>query len=129
MKHSIKLLAMGLLLSTGLFAAVPVKHNTPKTASIKKMVSFTQLPTRRGIEIKLNDPTAGKAAVIIYDWNNDIVWKEPLSSKKGLDKALVLSQLDNGNYTVEVVIDKQMVAKKTAHVYYSGDTKFVQLKG
>src|ERR1700733_11914978 len=125
MKHSIKLLAMGLLLSTGLFAAVPVKPTTPKTFQMKRMVSFTQLPTKRGIEIKLNDPTARKAMVIIYDWNNDIVWKEPLSQKKGLDKGLVLSQLDNGNYTVEVIVDKQMVAKKTAHVYYRGDTKFV----
>jgi len=129
MKHSIKLLAMGLLLSTGLFAAVPVKPTTPKTFQMKRMVSFTQLPTKRGIEIKLNDPTARKAMVIIYDWNNDIVWKEPLSQKKGLDKGLVLSQLDNGNYTVEVIVDKQMVAKKTAHVYYRGDTKFVALRG
>jgi hypothetical protein len=129
MKHSIKLLAAGLLLSTGLFAAVPAKPTTPKSSPVKKIVSLTQMPTKKGIEIKLNDPAAGKAAVIIYDWNNDIVWKEPLSSKKGLDKALVLNQLDNGNYTVEVFLDKQMVAKKTAHVYYKGDTKFVQLKG
>jgi len=128
MKHSIKLLAMGLLLSTGLYAAVPVKPTTPKTSPIKGIVSFSQLPTKRGIEIKLNDPTAGKAAVVVYDWNNDIVWKEPLSSKKGLDKGLVLSQLDNGNYTVEVILNKRMVAKKTAHVYYKGDSKFVQLR-
>jgi len=129
MKHSIKLLAAGLLLSTGLFAAVPAKHATPKTSPMKGMVSFKQMPTKRGIEIKLNDPTAGNATVIIYDWNNDVVWKEPLSTKKGLDKGFVLSQLDNGNYTVEVFCDKQMVAKKTAHVYYKGDSKFVQLRG
>ena len=93
------------------------------------MVTFTQLPTKTGIEIKLNNPEAGKATVIIYDWNNDVVWKEPLSSKKGLDKGFVLSKLDNGNYTVEVMLDKQLVAKKTAHVYYRGDTKFVQIRG
>ena len=89
MKHSIKLLALGLLLSTSLFAAIPVKPGAPKTSPMNKMVSFTQLATKRGIEIKLNDPTAGKATVTIYDCNNDIVWQEPLSQKKrprqGLD--------------------------------------------
>lgn len=129
MKHSIKLLALGLLLSTSLFAAIPVKPGTPKTSPMNKMVSFTQLPTKRGIEIKLNDPTAGKATVTIYDWNNDIVWQEPLSQKKGLDKGLILNQLDNGNYTVEVFLGKQMVAKKTAHVYYQGDSKLVAIRG
>ncbi|HZY35351.1 MAG TPA: hypothetical protein VFE53_01810 [Mucilaginibacter sp.] len=129
MKHSINLLAAGLLLSTGLFAAVPAKPTTPKTSPMTRMVSVMPMPTKRGIEVKLNDPTMGKATVIIYDWNNDVVWKEPLSTKKGLDKGLILSQLDNGNYTVEVFCDKQMVAKKTAHVYYRGDTKFVQLRG
>jgi hypothetical protein len=129
MKHSIKLLAAGLLLSTGLFAAVPAKPTNHNTSSINKAVTFKQLPTKKGIEIKVNDPATEKATVLIYDWNNDIVWKERLSAKKGLDKDFVLSQLDNGNYTVEVMVDKQMVAKKTAHVYYRGNSKFVTLKG
>ena len=88
-----------------------------------------QMPTRRGFEIKLNDPMAGKAKVMIYNWDNQIVWKDVLSPKKGLEKAFNLSQLDNGNYTVEVMLNKQLVAKKTAHVYYRGDTKFVALRG
>jgi len=129
MRHSIKLLVLGLLLSTSLFAAIPVKHATLKTSAAKGIVSFTQLATKRGIEIKLNDPTAGKATVTIYDWNNDIVWQEPLSQKKDLDKGLILNQLDNGNYTVEVFLGKQMVAKKIAHVYYEGDSKLVAIRG
>jgi hypothetical protein len=102
MKHAIKLLAAGLLLSTGLFAAVPLKSPAPKSSPIMRMVTFTQMPTKRGVEIKLNNPAAGKAIVMIYDWNNDVVWKDVLSPKKGLDRAFNLSQLDNGNYTVEV---------------------------
>ena len=129
MKHSIKLLAAGLLLSTGLFAAVPVKHTAVKASPMKGTVSFTQMPTKRGIEVTLNDPAVGKAVVLIYNWNNDVVWREPLSLKKGLNKGLVLNQLDNGNYTIEVMLHKQMIAKKTAHVYYKGDAKFVQLRG
>src|SRR5271156_4914273 len=108
MKHAIKLLAAGLLLSTGLFAAIPLKPTAPKTSPIKRMVTFTQMPTKRGIEIKLNDQTAGKAMVIIYDWSNEVVWKDVLSPKKGFDRDFNLSQLDNGNYTGEVFLDKQM---------------------
>ena len=129
MKHSIKLLATGLLLSTGLFAAVPVKHAGPNTSTMKGMVTFSTLPSKRGVEIKLNDPAAGKAIVMIYDWDNDVVWKDALSPKKGLDRGYILSYLDNGNYTVEVTLNKQLVVKKLAHVYYKGDTKFVSIRG
>ncbi len=129
MKHSIKLLATGLLLSTAFVAAVPAKPATPKISAMEKMVTFSSLPTKRGIEIKLNKRATGKAVVMIYNWDNVVIWKDALSPKKRLDRGYILSQLDNGNYTVEVMLDKQMVAKKTAHVYYRGDTKFVQLRG
>jgi len=92
------------------------------------MVSFSLLPSKRGIEIKVKNDAAPKAMVLIYDWNNDVVWKDKLTPKKGMDKAFNLSQLGNGNYTVEVMINKQKV-EKTAHVYYRGDTKFVQIRG
>jgi len=45
-----------------------------------------------------------------------------------MQKAFNLSQLDNGNYTVEVDLNKQVV-KKIAHVYYRGDYKYVSLRG
>jgi Rieske Fe-S protein len=128
MKNSIKLTALLLLFGTGLFAAVPAKHADPKTTSIKSMVRFSLMPSKRGIEIKVKNDAPGKAMVIIYDWNNDVVWKDALTQKKGMDKAFNLSQLDNGNYTIEVMLDKQVV-EKTAHVYYRGDTKFVQIRG
>jgi hypothetical protein len=128
MKHSIKLLATGLLLSTAFVAASPAKPARTKISSMKKMVTFSALPSKRGIEIKLNKLAPGKATVMIYNWDNDVIWKDALSPEKRLARGYILSQLDNGNYTVEVMLDKQMVAKKTAHVYYRGDTKFVQLR-
>ena len=127
MKHSIKLSALLLLFSTGIFAAVPkpIKH---VTSSIKGMVSFSSTPSKRGVEIRVNENAADKAVVMIYNWDNDVVWKDVLKKNKGMGKAYNLSQLDNGNYTVEVMLNKQMV-RKTAHVYYRGDTKFVELRG
>src|SRR5258708_5798224 len=111
MKNSLRLLALFLLASTGIFAAVPVKHTTTKASPISNMVTFSTLPSNRGIEIKLKNDAPGKAIVMIYNWNNDVVWKDALSPKKSMDKAYVLSYLDNGNYTIEVTLNKQMVRK------------------
>ena len=92
------------------------------------MVTFSPVPSKRGVEIKVNENAPGKALVIIYNYENDMVWKDVLSKKKGMDKAFILNQLDNGNYTIEVTLNKQVV-KKIAHVYYKGDSKLVAIKG
>lgn len=127
MKNSIKLSALFLLFSAGVFAVAPAKSVSTKTPSIKNMVTFSSLPSRRGIEIKVKNNTPGKAIVMIYNWNNDVVWKDALSPKNTLNKGYILSDLDNGNYTVEVMLNKQVV-KKTVHVYYRGSTKFASIK-
>lgn len=129
MKNSIKLSALLLLAGTGIFAAgATAKPIHPMTPSIKGMVTFSPVPSRRGVEIKVNENAPGKALVIIYNYENDMVWKDVLSQKKGMDKAYILNQLDNGNYTIEVTLNKQVV-KKTAHVYYKGDSKLVAIRG
>jgi hypothetical protein len=128
MKNSIKLSALLLLAGTGIFAAgATAKPIHPMSSSIKGMVTFSTIPTRRGVEIKVKE-NPGKALVIIYNYENDMVWKDILSNKKGMDKSYVLSQLDNGNYTIEVTLNKQVV-KKIAHVYYKGDSKLVTIRG
>ncbi len=38
---------------------------------------------------------------MIYNYENDVVWKDALGEKRGLDKGYILNQLDNGNYTIE----------------------------
>ncbi len=128
MKNSIKLSALFLLFSTGLFAAMPAKHGNAKASSIKHMVTFSTLPSKRGIEISVDKNAPGKAVVLIYNWDNDVIWKDALKKDKGMQKTYILNTLDNGNYTVEVMINKQIV-QKTAHVYYKGDAKMVSLRG
>jgi hypothetical protein len=128
MKRKFKLSALLLLASMGIFAAAPAKPRNPYAPSIKSMVTFCALPSKRGVEIKLNENAPDKAFVRIYNWNNDVVWMDKLSPKKGMDKGFILSFLDNGNYTIEVTLNDQTVSK-TAHVYYRGDTKFVTLRG
>jgi len=128
MKKKLKLSALLIFAAAGLCAAAPVKPANSNAPSIKNMIKFSQLPAKRGIEIKLAADAPDKAIVMIYNWDNDIVWRDVLSPKKGMDRGYILSFLDNGNYTVEVMLNKQMV-RKTAHVYYRGDTKFVTLRG
>jgi len=127
MKNSFKLTALFLLATTGLFAAVPSKTKT-KVALKRDMVSFSALPSRRGIEIKVNKDAPGKAIVMIYNYENDVVWKDVMKDNKSMEKGYILNQLDNGNYTIEVTLNKQVV-KKTAHVYYKGDSKLVAIRG
>jgi len=127
MKNSFKLTALFLLATTGLFAAVPSKTKT-KVALKKDMVTFSTLPSRRGIEIKVNKDAPGKAIVMIYNYENDVVWKDVMKDNKSMEKGYILNQLDNGNYTIEVTLNKQVV-KKTAHVYYKGDSKLVAIRG
>ena len=128
MKKKFNLSALLILAAASLFAAAPVKPVHGNDPSVKSMIKFAQLPANRGIEIKLAADAPDKAIVMIYNWDNDIVWRDVLSPKKGMDRGYILSFLDNGNYTVEVMLNKQMV-RKTAHVYYKGDTKFVTLRG
>jgi hypothetical protein len=129
MKNSIKLSALLLLAGTGIFAAgATAKPTNPIAPSIKGMVTFSPVPSRRGVEIKVKENAPGKAFVIIYNYENDMVWKDVLSQKKGMDKSFILNQLDNGNYTIEVTLNKQVV-RKIAHVYYKGDSKLVALRG
>jgi len=51
-----------------------------------------------------------------------------MKDNKSMEKGYILNQLDNGNYTIEVTLNKQVV-KKTAHVYYKGDSKLVAIRG
>ena len=127
MKNSFKLAALFLLASTGIFATAAPKPTSPNASSISRMVTVCTLPTRKGVEIKVNKDAPGKALVIIYNWNNDVVWKDKLSPDKIMDRGYVLNQLDNGNYTIEITLNKQVI-RKTAHVYYRGNSKLVQIK-
>ncbi len=128
MKNAFNLSALLLLFSTGVFAATPAKHHWVKPAPVNDMVTFSTLPSKRGIDISVDKNAPGKAVVFIYNWDNDVIWKDVLKKDKGMEKAYVLNNLDNGNYTIEVMVNKQMV-RKTAHVYYKGDSKLVSIKG
>ena len=116
-----------LLLSTSLFGAVPAKpagnNNQPKNETIM----FSTLPARNGIAVKFKKGTTGKAIVIIYDSGKNVLRKDILSDAKSLEKGYILTSLDNGDYTVEVTLGKD-VLRKSVHVYMEGQVKTFLIK-
>jgi hypothetical protein len=127
MKRSTNLLLVLLLLSANLFAVVPTKtvyyNNAQKTSEI----TFSTLPSKKGIEVKFKKGTEGKAVIIIYDNDKNVLRKDVLSDAKSLEKGYILTTLDNGDYTVEVTLNK-MVMKKAIHVYNEGQSKMFIIK-
>jgi hypothetical protein len=116
MKNTIKLTALALLISTGLFAATSAKANVKAPASANVITV-----SAKGVIVKV-DNSAAKSIVMIYDKDGNVIRKDILSGNKGTEKAYVLNQLDYGDYTMEVTSNKQVV-KKAIHVYDEDQTK------
>jgi hypothetical protein len=121
MKASIKLTALFLLASTGLFAATPSKTKAAAVPS-KDVITFSTLPSHKGVDIKVDRAEAGKAIVMIYDQDMNVIFKDVLPADKAMEKGYILNQLDNGDYTIEVTSNKQVV-KKDVHIYNEYKTK------
>jgi len=119
MKNSFKLTALLLLVSASIFAATPAKSVVPFTSDV---ITFSSLPSLNGLEIKVNKSLAGKASVLVYDQNNNVVFKDVMSGAKTMEKGYILNQLENGDYTIEVFSGKQAV-KKQIHVYDENNAK------
>ena len=122
MKNSIKLTALTLLLGAGLFAANTVKADGPAAPSAKNEITFSSLPTLKGVEIKVESIEPAKAVVIVYDQEKNVIFKDAMPAYKTMEKGYILNQLENGDYTIEVISNKQSV-KEDIHVYDENGSK------
>ena len=118
MKKSIAFAALLLALGTSVFAAVPAVANSSKSDEI----SFASLPSDKGFAVKVSKEEAGKSMVIIYDKDSNVIFKDLLSKGTDAQKGYIVSSLENGDYTVEVVSAKKTVTKQL-HVYDEGQKK------
>lgn len=118
MKKSIAFAALLLALGTSVFAAVPAVANSSKSDEI----SFASLPADKGFAVKVSKEEAGKSMVIIYDKDSNVIFKDLLSKGTDAQKGYIVSNLENGDYTVEVVSNKKTVTKQL-HVYDEGQKK------
>lgn len=125
MKKLTGLLSVILLLSGSLLAANPAK-TIGNYLQKGEDITFSSLPEHRGILIKFRKGAEGRAVVLIYDKDKNVLRKDVLS-KKSLQKGYVLNTLENGDYVVEVMLNKEDV-KKEIHVYHEGDAKMFIIK-
>ena len=116
MKKTIALVALILGLGTSVFAAVPAKSNTPKAG---ETVSFTSLKGDKGFGVSVE---AGKSIVIISDNDGNVIFKDVLSKDGAATKGYVITDLQTGDYKVEVKTGKGIVTKQM-HVYEDGQNK------
>jgi hypothetical protein len=118
MKKSIALAALLAVLGTSVFAATSVKNGDNNTDEI----AFVQLKKNDAFGVRIDKETAGKAVVIVYDDASNVIFKDVLSKGKNSEKSYLISSLETGDYTVEVVSKGQTV-KKHMHVYEDGNAK------
>jgi hypothetical protein len=124
MKNSFKLTALLVVLSTGLFAATPVKTVAPAK---KDLITFSSLPSHAGVDIKVEKSEPGKSIVIIYDKDDNVLLKDVIPAYKSMEKGYILNKLDDGDYKIEVTSNKQVVTKDI-HVYNEDKTKVFIVK-
>jgi hypothetical protein len=116
MKKSIALAALLLALGTTVFAAEKtIVKSTDE-------VSFVPLKSDNGFGVSVNKQEAGKSIVIVYDNQGNVVFKDLLSKDASAQKGYIVSELQDGDYTVEVASKGQSV-KKQMHVYDDGQGK------
>ena len=118
MKKTIKLAALFLLASATFVTVASAKGTT----SADDQITFSSLPSQRGVEIKVNSATPSKAIVIVYDADNNVIFKDAMPAYKAMQKGYILDQLENGDYTI-VVSENKSVVKKEVHVYDENNAK------
>ena len=119
MKKSITLAALLIALGTSVFAATAAKS---KDNSAEETASFVQLKSENGFGVQVNKETAGKSIVIVYDNDKNVIFKDMVSKNATGQKNYMITSLETGDYTVEVVSNGQS-QKKQMHVYEDGDAK------
>jgi hypothetical protein len=119
MKKSIALAALLAVIGTSVFAATAPVKTGDKTAD---EIAFVQSKKDNAFGVKIEKETAGKAVVIVYDDASNVIFKDVLSKGESGEKNYLITSLETGDYTVEVVSKGQTV-KKHMHVYEDGDAK------
>jgi hypothetical protein len=125
MKTSIKLSALFVLLTAGVFATTAAKASVDPNdvaPKAKEVVSFKALDHDRGIQLNFLKSENGKSVVRFYNKNNELILKDYVTNKTEVSKGYVLTGLEDGEYTMEITTNNQVV-KKSIHVYQDGDQK------
>jgi len=120
MKKSIGIIAILLLSSASLFAAVPAKIIAEETTRNEIKVQPLRKDLRIGISVDRS--VKGKSFVTIIDKNKKVIFEDFLTSKSTVEKVYNITELEYGDYTIKVT-SNDVVLIKTIHVYDEGGKK------
>jgi hypothetical protein len=121
MKNSIKLSALFLLLSAGIFATTSANATDHPVRSEEK-VTVSAMQKGRGVYVNVLNTDSHKSYVMVFDQEDNILLKDFLPNEAAVTKGYVLTDLDNGNYTIAVISNNEVVKKKV-HVYLENNQK------
>ncbi|MDB5136454.1 MAG: hypothetical protein JWP37_3057 [Mucilaginibacter sp.] len=124
MKKSITLAAL-LLFGIGVSSTAFAKPKSHKI-SAHEQVSLIPLREYKGFAVMVDKRVPGKSLVMIYDKDNNVVFKDLLTKGTKAEKKYILSDLDNGDYKVEV-FSKGHDIKTQFYVYHAGQKKIIRL--
>lgn len=114
MKKSIGIIAVLLLSSASLFAAIPAEKVAEESAH--NLIKVEALHKDLSVGISIDKSLKGKSFVTITDKNHNLVFEDFLTGKFAVEKAYNLSELENGDYIIAVT-SNDAVVKRTIHIY------------
>ena len=131
MKKFITLTSLSLLLGMGVCSTVSAKPinfhmRSHHETSSHEQVSFIPLHQKEGFAIMVDKLDPGKSMVIIYDRDKNVVFKDCLTKGTRNEKKYILSNLNNGDYTVEVY-SKMHDIQTSFYVYDNGKKKIAHM--
>lgn len=123
MKTSLKWIALFLLilLGTSAFASIHVKSYR-KANHAASQVSLVPLKHSRGFAIMVDKKMPGNSLVMISDINGDVFFKQRLQNGMRNETRYVTTQLEDGQYTVEVY-SKDRDVKTRFYIYNNGSRR------
>lgn len=132
MKKSILYGALGLLMGLGVSftaSAKPKKHRdmNNKAMMAHQQVSIIPLRHEPGFAVMVVKEAPSRSMVIVSNADENLVFKDVLTDGTRAEKKYNLSQLDAGNYTVEV-FSKGHDIKTNFYVYNKPQGKVVFVK-
>jgi len=125
MKTLFKSLALSLLLGAGVCATASAKSRNHDMKP-REVVSLIPLHYQKGFAVRVDKTDAGKSMVLIYDQDKNVVFKDLLTKGTMAEKKYILSNLGDGDYTVEVFSKNHDIQTKF-FVYHVGNKKVTRL--
>jgi hypothetical protein len=132
MKKSIFLSAAGLLMGLGVSmtaSAAPKKHHDMNNNAMmsNQQVSIIPLKHEPGFAVMVVKEIPSRSVVIVTSPDDNVVFKDVLTDGTRAEKKYNLSQLDAGNYTVEVYAKGHDV-KTNFYVYNKSRGKVIYVQ-